>query len=149
MAMLVHATAVAIAGGAILLRGEPGSGKSSLALELIEAPGSGLGDGPLQASLISDDQTELRSENGRIWCSTPKALAGLLEVRGLGLLKIPVSGPAPLKLVVDLVAPDAAPRLPEANEMTAAIMGLSVPRLMLARNGAVLASRVRAAFLKL
>lgn len=145
----MHATAVAIAGEAILLRGAPGSGKSSLALELIEAPGSGLGDRPLQASLIADDQTELTIENGRIWCAAPRILAGLLEVRGLGLLRIPVSGPAPLKLVIDLVAPDAAPRLPEAGEVTAAILGLSVPRLALASDGAALASRVRAAFLRI
>lgn len=147
--MLVHATAVAIAGQAILLRGEPGSGKSSLALQLIESPGSGLGDGPLYARLIADDQTELTGENGRIWCAAPPSLAGLLEVRGLGLLRIPVSAPAPLKLVIDLVMPRVAPRLPEAAETTAEILGLSVPRLMLARDGAALASRVRAAFLRL
>lgn len=145
----VHATAVSISGGAILIRGEPGAGKSTLALQLIEMPGSGLGDGMLQASLISDDQTELTADGGKILCSAPPALAGLLEVRGLGIVKVSAAGPAALKLIVDLVSAQEAPRLPDVNDRKVVLLGMEVPLIRLNCEGKSLASRVRVAFLRL
>jgi HPr kinase/phosphorylase len=147
--LTLHATAVALAGEAILIRGEPGSGKSTLALQLVEMPGTGLGERLLQAGLISDDQTELTLDQGRLWCSAPPALAGLLEVRGLGIVKVPVAGPAPLKMVVDLVPSEAAPRFPGGGDTAASLLGHSVPRLVLDKDGKALASRLRTAFLRL
>jgi HPr kinase/phosphorylase len=147
--LTLHATAVAIAGEAVLIRGEPGSGKSTLALQLVEMPGTGLGEKLLQAGLIADDQTVLTAGQGRLWCSAPLALAGLLEVRGLGIVKVPVSGPAPLRMVVDLEAANAAPRLPESNNQATSLLGLPVPRIILNKDGEALASRLRTAFLRL
>ncbi len=143
----VHATAVAFEGEAVLLRGEPGAGKSSMALELMETSGTGLGNGRLQASLIADDQTVLTIRDGRVWCSAPGALAGLLEVRGIGIITVPVLGPAPLRLVVDLVASRDALRLPEPHEKTTQILGHAIPLLVLDKAGAARASRIRTAFL--
>lgn len=145
----VHATAVSISGTAILIRGAPGAGKSTLALELIELPGSGLSDRILQASLISDDQTDLTADGGKILCSAPSALAGLLEVRGLGIVKVPVAGPAVLKLIVDLVSADEASRLPDVNDQKVVLLGMEVPLIRLNCEGKSLASRVRVAFLRL
>jgi serine kinase of HPr protein (carbohydrate metabolism regulator) len=146
---ILHATSVAITGQAVLIRGEPGSGKSTLALELLEQWGTGLGDGPLSATLIADDQTELTLGEDRLWCAAPKLLAGALEVRGLGLVKVPFVGPVPLCLVVDLASSDAAPRMPVDDDPATTLLGVSVPRLILDRHGRALASRVRAAFRRL
>jgi HPr kinase/phosphorylase len=145
----VHATAVSISGEAVLIRGEPGVGKSTLALELIEMPGSGLADGVLRAILISDDQTLLTADGGRIWCSAPPTLAGLLEVRGLGIVTVPAAGRAALKLIVDLVPAHEAPRLPDVNDQTTVLLGLPIPLIRLNKDGGALASRVRTAFLRL
>jgi len=145
----VHATAVSISGEAVLIRGEPGAGKSTLALELIEMPGSGLADAMLHARLISDDQTDLTTDGGRIWCSAPPALAGLLEVRGLGIVKVPAAGPTALKLIVDLVPGHEAPRLPEPNDQTTVLLGTPIPLIRLNKDGKALPSRVRTAFLRL
>jgi HPr kinase/phosphorylase len=145
----VHATAVSISGEAILIRGEPGAGKSTLALQLIEMPGSGLGDGILHASLISDDQTNLTVNGGKIWCSAPPTLLGLLEVRGVGILKVKSAAPAALKLIIDLVRADEARRLPDVNDEKLVLLGLPIPLIRLDREGKGLASRIRAAFLRL
>jgi len=100
---LIHATCVAIDGQGVLLRGPSGSGKSDLALRLIEH----------DAALIADDQVALTVENGDLWATAPASLRGLLEVRGVGLVRQPAAGRAPVRLVVDLVAADQVPRLPE------------------------------------
>ena len=76
--ILVHATAVAIDGRALLLRGPSGAGKSDLALRLIDAG----------ARLIADDQSVLRREGGRLLAAVPAAIAGLIEVRGVGILRV-------------------------------------------------------------
>ncbi|WP_169566666.1 HPr kinase/phosphatase C-terminal domain-containing protein [Sneathiella limimaris] len=72
-----HASVVAIDRKAILIRGPSGAGKSDLALQLI---GSG-------ARLVSDDYVELQALNGRLWAHTPEQLKGMMEVRGLGVIK--------------------------------------------------------------
>lgn len=147
--LTVHGTSVALSGRAILIRGQPGSGKSTLALELLECPGNGLNKDFLQAQLIADDQTIITSGPGKLWCSCPPKLSGLLEVRGLGIISLSAAGPAPLSLVVDLMPEAEAPRLPEDGHKTAEILGVAVPRLLLAAEGRGLASRVRTAFVRL
>ena len=72
--MMVHATCVAIGDRAVLLCGPSGSGKSDLALRLIDGG----------AQLVADDQVVLRAEGGRIVARAPEALAGRMEVRGIG-----------------------------------------------------------------
>jgi HPr kinase/phosphorylase len=101
----VHGSCVAIDGRAVLLRGEPGSGKSDLALRLIDAG----------ACLVADDQTELIRRGAAIMAAAPAAIAGRIEIRGVGILACPSIATARLRLVVDLVAADEVERLPEAR----------------------------------
>ena len=70
---------------------------------------------------------------------TPEALAGLIEVRGVGLLRVTHEPCAVIGLVVDLAAP-AAERLPSTNERTTEIHGIKLPRLPIARDAAALPS---------
>jgi hypothetical protein len=109
------ATAVAIEGRAILIEGPPGAGKSSLALALIDRG----------ATLIGDDAVCLRREGSEIWLSEPSRIAGLLEVRGVGLLSYPTTS-APAALILTLCA--APPRLPDMLA-TRPLEGVAVPVL--------------------
>jgi serine kinase of HPr protein (carbohydrate metabolism regulator) len=129
--MLLHATAIAIDGRAVLLRGASGSGKSDLALRLIDAG----------ARLVADDQSELRREGDRIIARAPPTIAGLVEVRGIGILRIESLAEAPVALIVDLVAPEAVERLPEPRHET--IFGVAVPLLELAPFEASAAAKLR------
>ena len=92
--LLVHATAVAIDGRAVLLRGASGSGKSDLGLRLIDAGGR----------LVADDQSELRRQGRMIIVRAPATIAGLIEVRGVGLFRVDALSEAPVALIADLVA---------------------------------------------
>lgn len=119
--LLVHATAVAIEGGAVLLRGPPGAGKSDLALRLIDGGGA----------LVADDQAALRREGEDIVVRAPSAIAGLLEIRGLGVVRIGrVVRQAPLVLIVDLVRPEAVERMPDGR--VEEVLGRAIPLLALA-----------------
>lgn len=115
----VYGTSLAWEGKAFLLRGPSGAGKSDLALRLIEEG----------ACLIADDQTRLAARRGRLLASAPPAIAGLLEIRGFGIVKVPFAEPSPLVLAVDLVAPAAVERLPEVAHCT--YLGVRVPRMLL------------------
>jgi len=121
---LVHGSAVVISAqdkpAAVLLRGFSGAGKSDLAFRLIESG---------KAQLLSDDQVELERRHDKITTIAAQPIKGLLEVRGLGLLRYAAAPPAPLALVVDLVAREAMPRLPERE--TADILGVAIPLLRL------------------
>ncbi len=101
--LTIHASCVSIEGVALLLRGPSGAGKSDLALRLLDAG----------AELIADDQTCLRHDNGLLIASAPERLRGLLEVRGLGPVRVLAAAPAPVALILDLVALQDVPRLPE------------------------------------
>jgi serine kinase of HPr protein (carbohydrate metabolism regulator) len=116
----VHGTSVAIGGDGILLRGPSGSGKSDLALRLIDAG----------ARLVSDDQTELSRAGDAVIMRAPQTIAGRIEVRGVGILRVPTAVQAPLRLVVDLVAPDRVERLPEPQFCE--VLQRSIPRVALA-----------------
>ena len=116
----IHGTGVLIAGAGVLLCGKSGAGKSDLALRLIDGG----------AVLIADDRVEVRVDQGKVIASAPASLAGLLEVRGVGLMRVPFAPEGELHLVVDLVKPDAVERLPEP-EWTVVASG-RLPRLALA-----------------
>ncbi len=130
---LVHGTCIDVAGAGVLLRGPSGSGKSDLALRLIDRG----------ARLVADDQVEVTAAGGDLVAVAPTALAGLLEVRGLGVLRIEVAVSARLELVVDLVAPEAVNRMPEGQ--MAKIEGVALPLLRLAPFQASAAAKVRLA----
>lgn len=129
----VHGTCIDIGGKGVLLRGPSGSGKSDLALRLIDGG----------AVLVADDQTELGAEDGELAARPPAAIAGMLEVRGIGLLRLAHRPRAVLRLVVDLVAPDAVERLPAPA--TIAILGVTLPLLRVAPFEASAAAKVRLA----
>ncbi len=124
---LLHATCVALDGRGgplgVLLRGASGAGKSDLALRLIDRG----------ARLVADDQCEVTIEDSgagpRLIARAPAEIAGVLEVRGLGLAEVPSLAQAPVALIVDLVAPEAVERLPGAAAEK--ILGVDLPRLAL------------------
>lgn len=102
----VQATCVALDGVGLLLRGAPGSGKSDLALRLIDGG----------AALVADDLTEVTRQGGtltaRLPAGAPAEARGRLEVRGLGLMPVPTVDQAPLGLVVELTPQAEIERLP-------------------------------------
>lgn len=131
----IHGTSVLISGTGVLLRGGSGAGKSDLALRLIDQG----------AELIADDRVEVRLDQGRVMASAPAALAGLMEVRGVGIVRRPFISSAELHLVVDLVAPDVVERLPEP-EWTQVQEGTPrLPRIALAPFEASAPAKIRVA----
>lgn len=133
---VMQATAVAINGRALLIEGTPGTGKSSLALALIERG----------AKLIGDDGVTLtrveRDGDHSIIAAPPPSIEGLLEVCGVGLVRFPVAEPAPLALVLVLGA--EGERLPE-NPVWRDILGCTVPTLPFTPGDIAPAERARAA----
>ena len=115
----VHASCVAIGGGAVLLDGPSGSGKSDLALRLVDRG----------AQLVSDDYTLLRRVGDRLVASAPATIAGRIEVRGLGLLDIPHVAEAYVRLIVALDEPP--PRMPEEPLPSRRIAGIDLPVIAL------------------
>jgi HPr kinase/phosphorylase len=130
----VHASAVLVGARAVLIRGPSGSGKSRLALGLIEAARTALL--PF-ARLVADDRVELEAVNGRLLVRPAAALAGLLEVRGVGLMRVAYEPSAVVGLVVDLADAEAQ-RLPDTAGRTAKISGIDLPRLAVASGAAAL-----------
>lgn len=131
--LLVHATCIDVAGSGVLLRGPSGSGKSDLALRLIDGG----------AWLVADDQVELTAADGTLHAAPPPVLAGLLEVRGLGLVRLPFAAHAPLRLAIDLTPAAEVERLPE--ERHCAYHGIILPLIRLAPFEAGAAAKVRLA----
>ena len=129
----VHGTCVEVDGTAVLLRGPPGSGKSDLALRLIEGG----------ARLVADDRADIGLMEGRLMVSPPRAIAGLLEVNGHGVFKLGFLAESPLGLVVDLVPEDEVERLPEPRSWEC--FEVSVPVISLAPFHASSVAKVRLA----
>ncbi len=129
----VHATCVDVDGVGVLLRGPPGSGKSDLALRLISGG----------ALLVADDRAELTADGDRVMVSPPPKIAGLIEVRGLGILRLDHRDRVPLGLVLDLVPAAAVERMAEAG--TCDFLGLAFPLWRLAPFEASAAAKVRLA----
>lgn len=133
MSLCLHATAVDWHGRGVLIRGPSGSGKSMLAQALIERG----------ALLVSDDQVLLTAEPGTLVMTAPAALAGLLELRGVGLIRIPYVLAARLALVVDLVPLARVERLPDLA--TIALLDRRFPVLPVAGTEPLAPLRVTAA----
>ena len=132
--LLVHATAIAIEGDAILLRGPPGAGKSDLALRLIEGG----------ARLLADDQALLQRAENHVLVRAPAAIAGLLEVRGVGIVRVDSLDEAPLALVVDLTPSAQVERIPDSRFEV--VLGLAIPLIALAPFEISAAAKLRLAW---
>ncbi len=130
----VHASAVKVGDIAVLIRGPSGSGKSRLVLDLILA---GRARQIPAATLIGDDRIYLESDGETLVARVVPALAGLIEVRGLGIRRCAHVDAATIGLVVDLGAPDAA-RLPAPDALNVTLSGVRLPRLPVASTEAAL-----------
>jgi HPr kinase/phosphorylase len=121
----VHASAVRVGDRAVLIRGPSGSGKSRLAFDLILAGRSGQLP---PAVLVGDDRVHLVTSAGNLMVRPARELAGLIEIRGLGIRRIDHASEAAVGLVVDLAADDAE-RLPPPEALLARISGVLIPRI--------------------
>ena len=115
--MLLAAGCVALDGRALLIAGQPGAGKSALALDLIA----------LGATLVADDRTLLRRDGAVLRASPPPALAGLIEARGLGLLRLPHVADVAVLALLDLDMPEPD-RLPVRR--TTGLLGVALARIL-------------------
>jgi HPr kinase/phosphorylase len=121
----IHATAVLVGNRAVLIRGPSGAGKSRLAFDLILAGRTGQIP---PAVLVGDDRVHLEASEGQVVVRPAPALAGLIEIRGLGIRRCAFAGQAIVGLVVDLAATDAE-RLPAPESLLTRIYGISIPRI--------------------
>ncbi len=135
MSTYVHASCVAVENLGCLLLGPAGAGKSDLALRLVMDQ---------DAKLVADDQVSLARRADRLVASPPANLAGLIEVRGLGILRMAHRPRVTLGLAVVLVPPDEVERLPEADEGIE-YLGVALPLLRLAPFEASAPHKVRLA----
>lgn len=126
---LVYGTVVRLGHHAALIRGPSGSGKSDLALRCLGLSRSVLAPEPME--LVADDQVEVERAGAELWAAPHPRLAGLLEVRGLGILKVAHHAPATLTLLVDLVLTGVAARYPDPWP-TEALLGVPLPVIYLA-----------------
>lgn len=115
-AVILHGTAVALEGRALLIRGASGSGKSALALELMA----------LGSALVADDRVRVERRNEALILSAPEAIRGLIEARGVGILRAETVPEAKLAAIVDLDREESA-RLPEIRHET--LLSCPVPLL--------------------
>jgi HPr kinase/phosphorylase len=145
LSCLIHATCVDISGRGVLILGPPGAGKSDLALRLIDAPGNGLNGVPSTAVLVADDQVILAAEACHLLARPPERLKGLIEIRGLGILKLSCRPKTIVRLIVTLSAASEIQRLPQPDDLAHEILSIKLPMLRLDPRFASAPARVRAA----
>jgi HPr kinase/phosphorylase len=124
----VHASAVLVGARALLIVGQSGSGKSRLALRLLQAADAGLL--PF-ARLVADDRARIEACHGRLIVRPADKLKGLIEVRGLGIRRVAFEPAAIVGLVIDLAASDQK-RLPVPEDRETVIAGVKLARLAVA-----------------
>jgi serine kinase of HPr protein (carbohydrate metabolism regulator) len=129
--VLANVSCVSMRGRAMLITGEPGSGKSSLALALLDRG----------AELVGDDGVTLREEDGQVLASPPPNTAGLIEIRNVGLLEVPTAS-APVAIIVNLA--EDAERLP-LGAAEALLLGIPLPQVDLYPHTPTLPLRAEAA----
>ena len=118
MIATIHATCVAIQQRGLLITGASGSGKSDLALRLIDRG----------AVLVSDDYTALTMSDGKLRASPPTNIAGLLEIRHIGIVNLPYVIDVPIALAIAL---DEKPQRMPDQPATLDLLGISVPCIVL------------------
>jgi HPr kinase/phosphorylase len=147
--LLIHATTVSVNGFGVLIRGPSGSGKSDLALQLMESSGTGLAGLPMTVHLVADDQTEVHLREGHLRVSAPATIAGKLEVRGYSIIDVQHEQDVPLILVVDLLPWTRIERLPEEKDLETVILGHRIARIHVGPGQPSAAARVRLACARL
>ena len=133
----IHASVARLGRFGVLIRGGSGSGKSSLLLSLLMSEPD--------AILVADDRVVLQVEAGRLVAAVPEAIAGQIEIRGIGIVRRPHVSSAIVDLIVDLLPLAECPRLPTAEERRVLLAGVTVPRIFIATGAHDGAARVRAA----
>ncbi|CAM3208588.1 HPr kinase/phosphorylase C-terminal domain-containing protein [Sphingomonas antarctica] len=128
----IHASCIAIDGRAVLIEGRSGSGKSDLALRLIDRG----------ASLVGDDQVIIRRDGAHILATAPETIAGKLEVRGVGIVTLPAQNDVSVRLIVSLVEAEIE-RMPIGT--TRLLLGVEMPLVSLRPFEASAAAKVAAA----
>jgi serine kinase of HPr protein (carbohydrate metabolism regulator) len=124
----IHASAVLVGPRAVLIQGPSGSGKSRLALALLQAAGTGA----LRfARLVADDRAHVEAAHGRLLVRPAEGLAGLIEVRGLGIRRVPYEHVGHVRFLVELGVQDAE-RLPAQTRATAVLAGITLPKMTVA-----------------
>jgi serine kinase of HPr protein (carbohydrate metabolism regulator) len=127
----IHATGLVLGRTGIIFRGPSGSGKSLLALTLIdlwEARGQ-------PASLVSDDRVDVEAGRSGLTMYAPPNIGGMIELRGRGIVTRPHVGKAPVRLVVDFVA--KAERMVEEEDLVTELLGVAVARCPVPKAGIV------------
>lgn len=128
----------------MLILGAPGAGKSDLVLRLIDQPGYGTGDDLIHARLVCDDQTIIERRGDALFASSPQPIAGLLEIRGQGIVAVDHVPEARLALVVRLMPAAEIERLPENTQMSR-IADVALPEIAIDPTTATAPARIRAA----
>ena len=125
----VHASTVASEGRAVLITGPSGSGKSDLALRMLDRG----------FTLVSDDQTIVRRDGDRLIASAPATIAGKLEIRGIGIVEMETAKDVPVALIVELTSD--IQRLPD-DSRERPVLGLPLPLVSVDALTASAASKV-------
>jgi len=142
---LRHGTFVRVGELGVLILGPPGAGKSALALALMDQPGRGTGPADLTTTLIADDQICLWLDpaTAQVMGRAPATLAGLLEIRGVGIVAVDYVRAFPLGLVVELKKAGEIERLPDFPNACARVLGQAIPLVKIATGDMAAAAKVR------
>lgn len=124
----IHASAVLVGAKAVLIRGPSGTGKSTLAWNLVQAAEQG--HLPF-ARLVADDRAYVEAHGSRLLVHPAPALAGLIEVRGLGIRRLEYEPMAAVGWVIDLASSDGG-RMPAKEARETTVLGAALPRLSVA-----------------